>query len=123
LKITTARDGGADISARIRNAGRSDGDEVAQVYLGEPADHVREAQFPVRKLVAFDRVFLKAGLTKTVRLHVPLRQFQYWSTARHQWMKQSGKRVISLGASSRDFRLEQAIYVRADSHFGVSRRD
>jgi beta-glucosidase len=66
-------------------------------------------QFPIRKLVAFDRVFLKAGETRVVRMHVPLRQLQSWSTARHRWVKVAGRRILSLGASSRDLRLQQAI--------------
>jgi beta-glucosidase len=109
LVVARASDGGVDVSARIRNAGPSDGDEVPQIYLGEPADHPPDIRFPVRKLVAFDRVFLKAGETRTVRLHVPARQFQSWSTTLHQWVTEPGTRVLSLGASSRDFRLQQPI--------------
>jgi hypothetical protein len=43
------------------------------------------------------------------RMHVPLRQLQSWSTARHRWVKVAGRRILSLGASSRDLRLQQAI--------------
>jgi beta-glucosidase len=109
LHMAIAADGGIDLSARIRNAGHMDGDEVPQVYLGGPADHPQGLQFPIRKLVAFDHVFLKAGETRVVRMHVPLRQLQSWSTARHRWVKVAGRRILSLGASSRDLRLQQAI--------------
>ena len=73
LKVATASDGGLDLSVRIRNAGRADGDEVPQVYLGAPADPAADTRFPVRKLVAFDRVRLRRGQARTVHLHVPLR--------------------------------------------------
>jgi beta-glucosidase len=109
LEIEMASDGGIDVSARIRNTGHMDGDEIPQIYLGAPADHPHDVQFPVRKLVAFDRIFLKAGQTKTVRMHVPLRQLQYWSTARHRWVKIADRRILGIGASSRDIRLQQAI--------------
>jgi beta-glucosidase len=66
-------------------------------------------QFPVRSLAAFDRVHLGAGDGKTVALHVPLRQLQYWSTAKHAWVTASGKRKVSVGASSRDLRLDETI--------------
>jgi beta-glucosidase len=109
LKIEMASDGGIDLSARIRNAGQMDGDEIPQIYLGAPANHPQGVQLPVRKLVAFDRIFLKAGHTRTVRMHVPFRQLQSWSTARHQWVKVAGRRIVGIGASSRDIRLQQAI--------------
>jgi beta-glucosidase len=111
LKIAMAGDGGIDLSARICNSGHMDGDEVPQVYLGAPADQVGGVQFPVRTLATFDRVFLKAGQAKTVRMHVPLRQLQSWSAARHQWVEIAGKRMVSLGASSRDIRLQQEVSV------------
>jgi beta-glucosidase len=113
LKVAMAPDGGIDLSARIHNTGHRDGDEIPQIYLGAPADHPRGMQFPVRKLVAFDRIFLKAGQTRTVRLHVPPRQLQSWSTARHRWVTVAGKRIVGVGASSRDIRLQQAIDTQA----------
>jgi beta-glucosidase len=109
LKIAKASDGGIDLSARIRNVGHVDGDEIPQIYLGAPADHPHGVQIPVRKMVAFDRIFLKAGQIRTVRMHVPLRQLQYWSTARHSWVNIANRRILGIGASSRDIRLQQAI--------------
>jgi beta-glucosidase len=100
---------GIDLSARIRNVGHVDGDEIPQIYLGAPADHPQGVQIPIRKLVAFDRIFLKAGQIRTVRMHVPLRLLQYWSTARHSWVNIANRRILSIGASSRDIRLQQAI--------------
>jgi len=108
-KIQMASDGGIDLSARIRNTGHADGDEIPQVYLGEPADHPQGLQCPVRKLVAFDRVFLKAGQSRTVRMHIPLRQLQSWSTARHRWVNVAGTRIVAIGASSRDLRLQRTV--------------
>jgi len=60
-------------------------------------------------LAAFDRIHLTAGETKTVVLHVAPRELQYWSVAEGTWVTAHGKRTISVGASSRDFRLEQRI--------------
>jgi beta-glucosidase len=65
--------------------------------------------FPVWKLAAFDRVHIPAGESRTVNLHVPLRQLQYWSTADKKWMLVKSARKLSVGASSRDLRLEQTI--------------
>ena len=92
-----------------KNTGKVDSDEVPQVYLGAPAEIPAGVQFPVRALVAFDRIHLAAGEAKTVTLHVPERQLQYWSTASGKWVTATGKRTVSVGASSRDLRLNQTI--------------
>jgi beta-glucosidase len=109
LKVATASDGGLDLSVQIHNSGHAPGDEVPQAYLGAPTDCPAGVQFPVRKLVAFDRVALTAGQTKAVFFHVPLRQLQYWSVASRQWVRAKGKRTVSIGASSRDLRVEKTI--------------
>lgn len=111
LKVSPAGDGGVDLSVQIRNTGHAAGDEVPQVYLGAPAVRPAGVQFPVRKLVAFDRVSLAAGQIRTVRFHVPLRQLQYWSATGHGWITPPGKRRISVGSSSRNLRLERDIAI------------
>ena len=109
LKIGNAADGGLDVSLQIKNTGKAAGDEVPQAYLGAPSGPPAGVQFPVRRLAAFDRIHLTAGETKTVVLHVAQRELQYWSVAEGTWVTAHGKRTISVGASSRDFRLEQRI--------------
>jgi beta-glucosidase len=109
LDVERASDGGLYVQVSIRNTGSMASDEVPQVYLGAPSQVPAGVQFPVRALVAFDRVHLDAGETKTVTLHVPLRQLQYWSTAQTKWVTASGKRIVSVGGSSRDLRLNQTI--------------
>jgi beta-glucosidase len=105
LKVAKAKSGGLDVNIRLRNSGKVSGDETPQLYLSAPADQPAGVQFPLRKLIAFDRISLKPGQSKTVQFHVPLRQLQYWSAARHEWVTPSGKRTVSIGASSRDLRL------------------
>jgi beta-glucosidase len=84
-------------------------DEVPQVYLGAPSVIPEGVQFPVRALAGFDRVHLAAGEAKAVTLRVAPRQLQYWSTKEGKWVTAIGKRTVSVGASSRDLRLEQSI--------------
>ena len=102
-------DGGLEVKVHIKNIGGVDSDEVPQVYLSAPGDAPAGVQFPVRALAAFDRVHLNAGEAKTVTLNVAPRQLQYWSTADGKWETATGKRTLSVGASSRDLRVEQAI--------------
>ncbi len=109
LKLGKAADGGLDVSLQIKNVGGSDGDEIPQAYLGAPSDPPAGVQFAVRTLVAFDRIHLSVGEAKTIVLHVAPRQLQYWSVANGTWVTASGKRMLSVGASSRDLRLEQSV--------------
>ena len=105
LSIMRDGDGGLDVRFQLKNVGAADGDEVPQIYLGPPAPRPPDGQFSPRRLVAFDRLHLAAGEARTVALHVPLRQLQYWSAMRHDWSTPSGQRTVYAGASSRDLRL------------------
>jgi len=109
LKVEKSADGGLEVKVHIKNTGSVDSDEVPQVYLGAPSEIPAGVQFPVRALAAFDRIRLGAGEGKTVTLHVEPRQLQYWSTKDAAWKTATGKRTVSVGASSRDLRVEQAI--------------
>jgi beta-glucosidase len=109
LTVEKAADGGFNVRVHIKNTGSADSDEVPQVYLSAPSEIPSGVQFPVRALVAFDRVHIPAGESKAVALHVDQRQLQYWSTKDSKWITAAGKRTLSVGASSRDLRVEQAI--------------
>lgn len=109
LKVDKALDGGLDVKVKIKNTGSMESDEVPQVYLGAPSEIPSGLQFPVRALVAFDRIHLSAGQSKTFTLHVAPRQLQYWSTKDGKWMTAVGKRTVSVGGSSRNLRLNQTV--------------
>jgi beta-glucosidase len=109
LKVEKNAEGGLDVKVNIKNTGAADSDEVPQVYLGAPSEIPTGVQFPVRALAAFDRIHLAAGEAKTVTLHVAPRQLECWSTKDGKWMAATGKRTLSVGASSRDLRLNQTI--------------
>jgi beta-glucosidase len=103
-------DGGIDVRFRLANTGSVDADEVPQVYLGAPAAPPPGVQFPRRSLVAFGRVHVPAGESRTITLHVAPRRLQYWSVASAGWVTASGSRMLSVGASSRDLRLQGCIH-------------
>lgn len=109
LRVDKASDGGLDVQVSIRNTGDVGSDEVPQVYVGAPHQVPAGVQFPVRALAAFDRMFISAGERRTITLHVAPRQLQYWSTVTGKWVTSSGQRTVSVGASSRDLRLETTI--------------
>jgi beta-glucosidase len=109
LGVLKDSDGGLEVDFNLTNTGKVDSDEVPQVYLSAPAEVLDGVQFPVRALVAFDRIHLGAGETKSVALHVPERQLQYWSTKDGKWITATGKRTVTVGSSSRNVRLTDTI--------------
>jgi beta-glucosidase len=109
LKVEKTAEGGLEVKVHIKNTGGAESDEVPQVYLGAPSEVPAGVQFPVRSFAGFDRIHLAAGEAKTVTLHVAPRQLEYWSTKEGKWVAASGKRTVSVGASSRDLRVEQLI--------------
>lgn len=113
LKLARAKDGGLEVTFSLRNTGRVAGDEVPQVYLGAPKTAPSGAQFAARALVQFDRVTVSAGQSKSIMLHVPLRQLQYWATTNDRWETATGGRTVYVGASSRDLRLQADINISA----------
>ncbi|HEY1579481.1 MAG TPA: glycoside hydrolase family 3 C-terminal domain-containing protein [Terracidiphilus sp.] len=107
LDLAKASDGGLDVKVNIKNTGSVASDEIPQVYLGAPGEIPDGVQFPVRALVAFDRIHLAPGESKSITLYVAPRQLQYWSAKEQKWMKSADKRTVSVGASSRDLRLNK----------------
>jgi beta-glucosidase len=114
-KTSTSADGGFDVSVKIQNTGAVAGDEVAQVYLEKPAHPPAGVQFADRVLAGFERVHLAPGESKSVVIHLALRQFQYWSTARQKWETPVGSRNISIGGSSRDHRLDSHLDINTEA--------
>jgi beta-glucosidase len=66
-------------------------------------------QFAVNALAGFDRVFLKAGESRRVTIHLDPRRTQYWSVAADKWVDAATTRTLSVGGSSRDFRLHAVL--------------
>jgi len=112
LKVSPAADGGLDVSFEIKNTGGMAGDEVPQVYLGEPESRPKGADFAVHALAAFDRVHLDASQSQTVSVHVPLRRLECWSAAEGKWIKATGARDVLVGGSSRDLPLSSKVTIQ-----------
>jgi beta-glucosidase len=106
LETNSASDGGADIHVRIQNTGTVAGDEVVQLYLNKPEVAPAGVQFADSVLAGFARVHLEPGKSTQVVMHVPLRQFQYWSTGEARWIAPAGSRTLWVGGSSRDRKLQ-----------------
>ena len=80
LQVAPADDGGETVTFQVTNAGSKAADAVPQAYLGAPTTIPSETQFAPKALAGYTRIGLAPGETKTVSIHIPKRQLQYWST-------------------------------------------
>lgn len=103
------RGDGLEVSFTVRNTGRRDGIEVAQVYVG-PSPDLRLDQ-AVRVLGGYRRLALRAGERRRVAVRVDARTLSSWDAERHGWVLGTGRRTVWAGASSRDLRLDADVVV------------
>jgi beta-glucosidase len=96
LETAPAGDGGLNVSFRLHNTGAVAGSDVPQVYLGAPQTIPTGVQFAPKALAAYNRVSLAPGETRTIVLHIPMRQLQYWSDA-SGWTTATGTRSVFVG--------------------------
>lgn len=109
LNISHEEDGDLTVSFDITNTGKVDGDEVPQAYLGAPNNLPKGIPFAKKALAAYDRVNIPAGKTVTVKLQIPHRQLQYWST--NGWITSMGTRTVYIGSSERDMQLSDKVNI------------
>ena len=111
LNVTPAADGGLTVSFTLKNTGSVASDEVPQVYLGQP-QQPQSGEFAIHTLVAFDRVHLAPGASRTVTIAVPARRLDYWSESANRWTRATGPRPVLVGSSSRNLPLETMAVIR-----------
>ncbi|QRW09292.1 glycoside hydrolase family 3 protein [Ceratobasidium sp. AG-Ba] len=90
------------VSFDLRNTGAVAGNEVPQLYIQAPAS----ANSPPNQLRGFDRIALRPGQTQRVTLTVSRYDLSVWDVARQGWAKMNGQVGLTVGASSRDFKLK-----------------
>ncbi|MEO6853723.1 MAG: glycoside hydrolase family 3 C-terminal domain-containing protein, partial [Rhodoferax sp.] len=98
MAITANADGTATVSFTLKNTGARAGAEVAQVYAALPSS----AGEPPKRLVAWQKVQLAAGESKTVSINVSTARMAVWNSTTHQWNTPSGSYTFFVGGSSRD---------------------
>ena len=96
------------VSFTLTNTGKYDGAEVAQLYVGLPNAIVFR---PAKELKGFQKVYLKAGESKEVRIPFDDKTFRYWNVKTNQWEVEMGTYDIMIGASVADIRLTASLEV------------
>ena len=97
------------ITADIKNTGKLNGDEVVQLYCTDVKSSVKR---PIKQLVDFTRISLKAGETKRISLTVTKDQLKYWDVTTNRFVFESGEFAFTLGSSSQNERFKKVIEIK-----------
>ncbi|SDE23609.1 beta-glucosidase BglX [Niabella drilacis] len=89
-------------SISLTNSGKYDGAEVVQLYI---RDLVGSVSRPVKELKGFQKVWLKAGESKTISFDITTEDLKFYnSRLKYDW--EPGAFEIMIGANSRDVKKE-----------------
>jgi beta-glucosidase len=91
--------GGVDdirVLANVKNVGKTAGDDVAQLYLGDPP----KAHEPPRQLVDFQKISLAPGGSTRVHFTITPRDTWWWDQAANGWSQSPGTYQVYVGDSS-----------------------
>jgi beta-glucosidase len=100
-------DGSVTASFTVRNTGRVQGMDVAQVYVSAPAGMFEAPQ----RLGGFRKVDLAPGASQAVAVTIDPRLLATFDQAGRQWRIAPGTYRIALGESSRDIRSTTSVAV------------
>ncbi len=97
-----------NVSLKVKNTGNTAGKEAVQLYISQ-IDSVVDR--PIKELCGFDKIYLEAGEEKEVNFTLTDYEFAYYNICLHSWHVESGTYKIMAGASSRDIRLSDTVFV------------
>jgi len=96
-----------NITVKVKNKGKMDGDEVVQAYIQYP----QVDRMPVKELKGFKRVTVTKGGEQSVTIKIPVKDLQKWDMKTHGWKTYPGAYKLVLGSSSQDDKLNFAFTI------------
>ena len=88
----------------IKNSGKYNGDEVAQVYVKFPDQGIKT---PLKQLKGFKRVHIKKGATEQISIEIPKEELRLWDDQKKQFYTPSGTYHFMVGKSSDNICLQK----------------
>lgn len=121
LSVTKTGDTDFSLTFDVTNTSGVDGKEVCQIYVKTPTCLMER---PVRALVDFVKISLKAGETASATVKLTRSAFEYYLQPIHDYYVENGNYTIEVGASSRDVRLAQKVNITLpeDTQFSYEMR-
>lgn len=90
--------GSVEASVTVSNTGNKDGNEIVQLYI---RDEVASISRPVKELKGFEKIFLKAGETKTVKFTITADQLKFYNN-NIDYVCEPGMFEVMIGKNSQD---------------------
>ena len=115
LKVT--KDG---VTFTIKNTGKVDGKEVAQLYVGLKDTKIFRAD---RELKGFTKVFIKAGESVDATIPFDDRTFRFFNVQTNTWEIEGGTYQIYVGPSSRELPLTGELKVKGIDASSIYNRE
>jgi beta-glucosidase len=114
--VKPAAGGGAsgpryEVSFDVKNTGRREGAEVAEVYVSPSAPG--GVQRPAKELKGFAKVSLRPGESRRVTVTLDARSFSYYDAGAHQWRADAGDYGVLVGRSSEQIELRGKLALAA----------
>lgn len=113
LKLKTIEKGNdfeTQITFRLKNTGKYDGDEVAQLYV---RDEVSSVVTPITQLKSFQRIHLKAGEEKEISFLLTADDLKLLNP-QMKWVTEKGTFKIMIGSSSDNVKLTTDLSIIQD---------
>jgi beta-glucosidase len=96
------------VTVTVTNTGTRKGAEVAEVYAALPAS----ADEAWKRLIAYKKVDLAPGESRTVTMDVDPLYLSVWDEAAKQWTRPAGEYRVMAGGSSVDLPLTATVALR-----------
>ena len=93
------------VTFTVKNTGKRDGAEIAEVYASLPAT----ASEPPKRLVGFSKVALKAGESKEVSIDVNPKYLSIFDVEQNGWQLLPGEYGFMVGGSSQNLPLKTTV--------------
>jgi beta-glucosidase len=93
------------VTFTVRNTGKRAGAEIAQVYVGLPA----EAKEPPKRLVAWEKIRLAPGEARTVTINLEPKFLSIFNEQKDDWELLPGEYKFFVGGSSRNTPLTASV--------------
>ena len=99
---------GNKITFTIKNTGKFDGAEVAQIYVSCKNGRVYR---PKKELKGFTKVYLSVGESKTVTVTLDDKAFRYFNADKNCWEIEDADYEIIVASSAADLRLSTIVHI------------
>lgn len=96
----------------ITNVGKLVGKEISELYIKDKESTLFVAE---KELRAFEKTELNPGETRTISHTLRSNDFSFYNTNSKEWEVESGEFEILIGASSRDIKLNETIFVEGSA--------